>query len=203
MRKETECYKILKYIYLKRSMDWKSPLKLDLQSGKDQNKARRAGANSMSKWVEEQRVTGRVSRKMHLCASVHVYIWKTEASRWGITWRSRRNKTETGRSDVCRREEKRECFEFITAMMEGGKRGGGGGGRRGLSYDLIAKALWNVSCSCVNFFRFGQIAPFIVKTREVKTHFLRMKECWWRRHCCKERRAWSTDSPTADSTSFT
>lgn len=81
-----------KYVFEKKQQQQKkSPLKLDVQSGKDKNKTRQAGAKSMSMWVEEQRVTGRVSRKMHLCASVHVYIWKTEASCWGITWKSRRN----------------------------------------------------------------------------------------------------------------
>lgn len=89
------------------------------------------------------------SRKMHLCASVHVYIWMTEASRWGLTPKSRRNKTETGRG-VCAAKKKRgNVYSLLPRWWKEAR----GEEEDSLQSDFIAKALWIISCLCVHFFR--------------------------------------------------
>lgn len=120
MRRETEWYKLLRATEQETYVKRKNALKLDLVSEKDKNKARQAVQKELVCEREREKITEHVSEKMHLCLSVHVYIWKTEASRWGITCKSRRDKTETGWRDVCR--QKRKEGMFIVYYRDDGKR---------------------------------------------------------------------------------
>lgn len=118
-------------------------------------KTRRDSRYRTSMWVWEKRITEWLNEKMHLCASAHVYIWKAEASRWGITSKSGRNKTETGRRESAAKKKRGNVYSLLPRWWKDAS-----------EEEDVAPS----SCLCVHFFLFGQKAFWMVKARKVKTH---------------------------------